>query len=400
MISRDFRNLNLPMLGMGCMRLPLLDEDDDARPDQEKVNRIVEEAMEAGIRYFDLAYGYHEGNCERVMKEALKGFPRDSYYLADKFPGYDSELSERPEEVFEEQLRRAGTEYFDFYLLHNVCEMDFDRYKDPEGKIMSCLLKEKKNGRIRHLGFSTHARIETFREFMEIYKDTGIFEFCQIQLNWIDYHFQEAKLKLELLNELKLPVWVMEPCRGGKLIWLDDPDLAKLSEMRPGASAAEWAFDFVKSCPGVTLVLSGMTEGKELAENVRIFERESEMTDAEKSLLYDIAEKMTKGVPCTRCRYCTSYCPQEIDIPLMISLYNENTFTRGGWRAPRALDAISREKHPDACLSCGACSAVCPQHIDIPGVMKDFSRQLLIPPSEPRPAVDYRREHPEKFREE
>ena len=387
----------ISLLGLGCMRFPCIDGD-DARPDREKVQELVDTAMRSGVNYFDTAWCYHEEKSEETIGEALSKYERGSYYLADKFPGYDVSNMGKVKEIFEEQLKRCKTDYFDFYLLHNLCEMNIKEYLDPAYGVIPYLLEQKKNGRIKHLGFSTHARIETLKEFFAAFEGDIPFEFCQIQLNWLDYHFQEAYKKVDLLNELNIPIWVMEPVRGGRLIWLENEHAQMLEEAAPGRSTAEWAFRFIESMPGVSLILSGMTEIDQLNENIRIFESKKTLTEEEISLLFSIASQMTEGVPCTKCHYCTPHCPQGIDIPLMISLYNENTFTKGGWRAPKALQAIPEDKWPRSCLSCGACSAVCPQKIDIPAVMKDFAKQLLIPPSEPQPVLQYKMAHPEKFK--
>src|SRR5699024_749079 len=171
---------------------------------ESAAQEMVDYAMEHGVNYYDTAWGYHNGNSELVMGKALSKYPRDSYYLATKFPGYDLSNMDKVEEIFEKQLEKCGVEYFDFYLFHNVCEMNIDAYLNREYGIYEYLLKQKKEGRIRHLGFSAHGSVEVMKRFLEAYgKDM---EFCQIQLNYLDWSFQDAKGKVELLNQHNIPV--------------------------------------------------------------------------------------------------------------------------------------------------------------------------------------------------
>ena len=206
---------------MGAMRLPVIDGD-DGKIDEAAAKEMVEYAMEQGINYYDTAWGYHGGNSETVLGKALGRYPRESYYLATKFPGYDLANMPKAEEIFEKQLEKCGVDYFDFYLFHNVCEMNIDAYLDEKYGIYTYLMEQKKNGRIKHLGFSAHGSCEVMKRFLEAYGPD--MEFCQIQLNYIDWTFQEAKEKTELLRSWQIPVWVMEPLRGGKLAGLSEAD--------------------------------------------------------------------------------------------------------------------------------------------------------------------------------
>ena len=214
MIYKEFQDLKLSALGLGAMRLPVMDGD-DARIDEKAAGGMVAYAMEHGINYYDTAWGYHNGNSELVMGKLLSGYPRESFYLASKFPGYDLSNMDKVEEIFEKQLEKCQVDYFDFYLFHNVCEMNIDAYLDRSHGIYDYLMKQKENGRIRHLGFSAHGNYDVMKRFLDAYGE-GM-EFCQIQLNYLDWTFQDAKSKVELLKEYHLPVWVMEPVRGGKL---------------------------------------------------------------------------------------------------------------------------------------------------------------------------------------
>ena len=375
MIAKDFQNLKLSALGMGAMRLPVIDGD-DARVDEAAVERMVDYAIAHGINYFDTAWGYHNGQSELAMGRALKRYPRESFCLADKFPGYDLSNMGRVRQIFEEQLKKCQVEYFDFYLFHNVCEMNIDAYLDEKYGIFQYLTEQKKAGRIRHLGFSAHGSYDVMKRFLDAYGRE--MEFCQIQLNWLDWDFQDAKAKVELLDSWGIPVWVMEPLRGGRLASLDPEDEAALKEMRPDEEIPAWSFRFLQSLPQVVVVLSGMSNMEQLQENIRTFEEERPLDEGEKEALLRIADGMVKKIalPCTACRYCTSHCPKGLAIPDLLALYNEHCFTGGGFIAPMALSAISREKWPTACIGCRSCEAVCPQGIKISEAMADFTAKL------------------------
>ena len=375
MMYRDFQDVKLSALGMGAMRLPVVDGD-DSKIDEAAAFAMVDEAMARGVNYYDTAWGYHNGNSELVMGKALARHPREKFYLATKFPGYDLSNMGKVEEIFEKQLEKCQVEYFDFYLFHNVCEMNIDAYLDPKYGTYDYLLAQKKNGRIRRLGFSAHGDYDVMKRFLEAYgKDM---EFCQIQLNYLDWDFQDAKRKVELLNQWNIPVWVMEPLRGGKLASLAPEDEAKLKALRPDEGIPAWAFRYLQSIPSVVVTLSGMSNMEQMKENIATFETDKPLNETELVTLHAIAQGMVKKIvlPCTACHYCTSHCPQGLDIPNLLSLYNEHCFTQGGFIAPMALSAIPADKQPSACIGCHSCEAVCPQGIKISEAMADFTAKL------------------------
>ncbi len=375
MVYRDFQDLKLSALGMGAMRLPVLDGD-DAKIDQQATQEMVDYAMEHGVNYYDTAWGYHGGNSEIAMGKALSRHPRERYFLATKFPGYDLANMDKVEAIFEQQLKKCGVSYFDFYLFHNVCEMNIDAYLDPKYGIFDYLVKQKKAGRIRHLGFSAHGSYDVMKRFLDAYGQE--MEFCQIQLNYLDWSFQDAKAKVELLREHNLPVWVMEPLRGGRLARLAPADEARLKALRPQEEIPAWAFRFLQSIPGVTVTLSGMSDMAQMQANIRTFEEDKPLDGAEMQALLEIAADMVGKIalPCTGCHYCVSHCPQGLDIPGLLALYNEHCFTEGGFIAPMAMMAIPEDKRPSACLGCRSCEAVCPQQIKISEAMADFAQKL------------------------
>ncbi len=375
MIYKDFQDIKLSSLGMGCMRFPVCNGD-NSKIDKDAVRSMIAYAIENGVNYFDTAWGYHNGESETVLGEILKDYPRDSFYLANKFPGYDISNLNKVEEIFEKQLKKCQVDYFDFYLFHNVCELNIDGYLDPKFRIFDYLIEQKKNGRIKHLGFSVHGTLDTMKRFLNAYGSA--MEFCQVQLNWIDWKMQNAKAKVELLREYNIPIWVMEPVRGGKLAALEPEYEAKLKAIRPEASVVEWAFRYLQSFPDVAVTLSGMSNFSQLKENIDIFKSEKPLTKAEIETLFDIATEMTskKILPCTACRYCTTHCPIGLDIPNLIDLYNEHVYTEGGFLAPMAIGALTEDKKPSACIGCRACEAVCPQNIKISEMMTDFVEKL------------------------
>ena len=375
MIYKDFQGMKLSNLGMGCMRLPVVDGN-DAVVDQAAVEEMVALAMERGVNYYDTAWGYHSGNSELSIGRALASYPRDKFCLANKFPGYDLSNMGKVEEIFEAQLKKCQVDYFDFYLFHNVCEMNIDAYLDPRHGILDYLLEQKKSGRIRHLGFSCHGAMPVLKRFLEAYGEH--MEFCQLQLNYIDWTFQSGKEKAALLAQYHIPVWVMEPLRGGRLARLSEEESAPLKALNPRQSAPAWAFRFLQSIPGVVVILSGMSDLDQLRDNLSTFEVEEPLTDREREILLTLGREMTdpKALACTACRYCTSHCPQGLDIPHLLSLYNEHRFTGGGFIAPMALSAIPQDKQPSACIGCRSCEAVCPQQLKISEALADFSAML------------------------
>ncbi len=375
MIYKQFKTLSLSGLGLGMMRLPVVNGDDNV-VDETAAAEMIDYAYKNGINYFDTAWGYHNGNSELTAGKFLSRYPRESYYLATKFPGYDNSNMPKVREIFEEQLRKCQTEYFDFYLFHNVYEGNIDDYLNPKFGILEYLLEQKKNGRIRHLGFSTHGSLEVMKRFLAAYG--AHMEFCQIQLNYMDWHFQDAQAKVELLNEAGIPIWVMEPLRGGKLAKATEKKAAALGEMRPEEPVPAWAFRFLQSIPGVTMVLSGMSNMEQLKANMETYSVNAPLSNAEFDTLVALADEETKmgGLPCTACHYCTTHCPQELPIPELIALYNEHKITGGGFIAPMAVGSMPEEKRPANCVGCRSCEQVCPQQIKISEMMADFSKMI------------------------
>ncbi len=366
MIYKQFQDKQLSALGLGTMRLPVLP---DGSIDEKQTAQMIETALAKGINYFDTAWKYHGGASEEVIGSLLSRYPRSSYYLATKFPGYDQSLFEQKEEIFQTQLKKCKVDYFDFYLCHNVCERNIDAYFDESIGMMPFLLEQKAAGRIHHLGFSAHGELPVLRRFLEAYREH--IEFCQLQLNYVDWTWQNAKEKIALMEEYQLPVWVMEPLRGGQLAASNEAANQMLKEIRPEESTTEKAFRFLQGIDRVTMILSGMSNLKQLEENIHTFETNSPMSAAEMEQMADLGRRMIETVPCTGCRYCTEYCPQGLDIPKLLRLYNENSFSGSTF----ALSMLAPEKHPSACLGCRSCEEVCPQNIRISELFRELSEK-------------------------
>ena len=376
MIYSDFQNEKLSLLGFGAMRLPCLA---DGSIDENQVAEMTRLAMEAGVNYFDTAYPYHGGQSERVMGRVLSKYPRDSYNLATKYPGHQI-LSDgyNPAAIFEEQLEKCGVDYFDFYLLHNVNEKSMEVYMDPQWGIVDYFKEQKRLGRIRHLGFSSHAQVAGLEKFLDYCGQD--MEFCQIQLNYMDWMLQKAREKYELLTARGIPVWVMEPVRGGMLASLREENSARLKAIRPEATDASWGFRFLQGLPNVKMVLSGMSNLAQMQDNLATFARRDTLNPEETELLLSIARGMMDSIPCTACRYCCEGCPKGLDIPALLAVYNELRVTPTVNAAMR-VEFLPEEKKPTACIACGKCARSCPQNIDIPRELKALAEKLTTIPS-------------------
>ena len=392
MTYKNFKNLQLSYLGYGCMRLPT--DEKTGKIDVEHTEKCIDYAYKNGVNYFDAAFFYHAGESERVIGKLLSKYPRDTWYLANKFPGnfmkvVDGKLKmnvesfgmenvtfNTPKEVFEYQLNNCGVDYFDFYLLHNVSESTYDLYTDENLGIVNYLLEEKKAGRIKHLGMSTHGRYETIDSFLNKY---DCIEFAMMQLNYLDWYLQEAGKKFEVLVKHGIPVFVMEPLRGGLLAAPGEETEIILKTLRPNDSLVSWAFRYLQSFPEIVVVISGMSALDQTKENIELFNKPEPMSFSEKLILQNIVEGMASFVPCTSCAYCCGVCPQKLNIPMLIATYNEAAH-EVSWSIHDILGSLSDDKKPQACTACGSCSPLCPQNIDIPDIFTKFNELLKANP--------------------
>ncbi len=374
MIYSDFQGMKLSRLGFGCMRFA--SDPETGEIDQEKVNKMFDLAIQAGVNYFDTAYPYLNGKSELAMAEALKKYPRESYYIADKFPGHSLPGPVDNIALFNRSLEKCNTDYFDFYLLHNITEWSIKIYESSEYHIIDDMIKMKEEGKIRHFGFSFHGGTKLLEDVLTRYE--GVFEFVQIQCNYLDWTLQDAKKKYDIITKHGLGVWVMEPCRGGKLAKLSEANHAKLAQY-PEASDASYAFRFLQGFENIKVVLSGMNEVEQVEDNLRTFEKYNPLTDEEKNTLFDIAEGMKAGVPCTACRYCCAGCPMGLDIPYLLECYNDYKYAVSITPGMR-IDGLDEDKKPAACIQCGQCAHACPQGIKVPEILDELARMYADAP--------------------
>lgn len=385
MYYNEIAGVKVSALGMGNMRLPTTEERGPI--DREKAREIIEYAYEHGINFFDTAFRYHNGESESFVGEVLSQYPRESFMLISKFPGHmmnfkDHKLGfqgylsdfhcESLSDVFEEQLKKCRVDYFDFYLLHNMCESSYDFYTNEELDVVGYLKEQKRLGKIKHLAFSSHGRAETIDKFLTKYPD--VFEYCQLQLNYLDWTLQDAKAKYEVCEKHGIPVVVMEPVRGGRLINLPENAEKTLREAEPTWTNAQWCFRFIQSLPNAAVCLSGMSTLDQLKDNLKTFEERHEFGEKHYDAVKAVVDVMLNLVPCTGCSYCTEGCPMQINIPKLISFYNETK--NGGAMLRFNMNRENPGEDPAACIACGACMSVCPQGIKIPEILSEFTKML------------------------
>jgi predicted aldo/keto reductase-like oxidoreductase len=353
-------NIKLSALGMGNMRLP---EKEDGEIDYAQAKGMIDFAVAQGVNYFDTAYIYHNGKSEKFVGEALADYRRDQYYLATKYNKVNPDF--RAE--FAEQLVRLRTNYIDFYLLHGLQDNTADFYLNCGA--LEYFDEQKREGAIKYLGVSVHCSPEKFEEILAVYP----WDFVQLQLNYYDWFYGDAKALYEAAEKRSIPIMVMEPVRGGKLASLPEEGSRMLLAAEPNKSAASWAFRWVQGRSQVAVVLSGMSNMEQLTDNIRSFDTHAPLTSEQEDLLTEVCRlfRSTMSVACTSCRYCCDGCPQHIDIPFLLSVYNDIKLG-GEWRAA-FLDGLPAEKDPASCIGCGACTGLCPQGIQVPQYLEELA---------------------------
>lgn len=384
-------NLNISLLGFGCMRFPTVQNEEKKRViDMDKSRELVDYAYSHGINYYDTAYIYHGGASEHAIGTLLKKYPRESFYLADKMPSWLIKSKERAVEIFQEQLDRCQVEYFDYYLLHSLGDRNaYDKVYEEMG-VYDYLVEEKAKGRIKRLGFSFHGSLDFFKYVISKHD----WDFVQIQLNYLDWEAQQAKELYQILEERNIPCIIMEPLRGGALAKLTPDAEVLLKEADPKATVASWAFRYAGSLPGVLTVLSGMTHMDHLVDNVKTYTNFKPLTAKEqKTLAAALAEFLKfEQIPCTKCRYCMP-CPYGVDIPLVFSTYNKcvTESNMPDMKGPRDSKFNKKKRAflntyntdvPDnaqahRCIECGKCVPLCPQKINITGQMQSIKEMVV-----------------------
>jgi uncharacterized protein len=358
---------NPSLLGFGCMRFPTKSKD-QPDIDEDLAYQMIDDAYQHGVTYFDTAYPYHHGMSETLIGKALKKYPRDSFYLATKMPTWLIESVDDAKRIFYEQLEKCQVDYFDFYLCHALNRSNYKAYQIPG--VMDFLYQMKKEGRIHHLGFSFHDTPEILNEIIHTFK----WDFVQLQLNYLDWEFQDAKTQYKIVEDYGIPCIVMEPVRGGLLASLSDKAKEILVNMNPNVSIASWAIRYAASKPNVMVVLSGMSNLEQTQDNIKTMSQFKPIEDEEQRVI-DQALKVfleSNAVPCTGCSYCMP-CPEGVDIPELFRIYNRYMVTKSKMDFKREYERLEEGKRANLCVSCGECMSQCPQKINIPKLMQDIS---------------------------
>lgn len=358
----------ISLLGMGCMRFPTLQ---NGEIDEKRSQEIIDYAYENGINYFDTAYMYHDGKSEEFIGRALKKYPRESYKLISKMPGWFVKEQGDVEKIFNTQLKRCGVDYFDFYLLHSIREENFDSYY-VKYNIFDFVNEMKKQGKVRHIGFSFHDTPEFLERVIDMYP----FEFAQIQLNYLDWDLQNAKKQYEIIKSRGIQCIVMEPVRGGALADLCPKANELLKSVCPDKSIASWAVRFAAEKENVLTVLSGMSSMEQIVDNVKTVSELKPFSETETKALSEALElyRNKDRIPCTGCRYCMD-CPSGVDIPAVFAAYNE--YVSGGSKEEFLHEAeLLGSAGSQSCVECGACMRHCPQGIKIPENMRRIDKVI------------------------
>ena len=354
-------------LGFGMMRLPVKE---DQSIDRDLLAKMIGVARDAGVNYFDTAYVYMDGNSEVVTGELLANYPRESFYLADKLPVWDIHSTGDVDRIFNEQLKKCGVEYFDFYLLHCMTASKLPLIE--KHRMIDYLDRQKRAGKIRHFGFSFHDTPEALEKILDCYD----WDFTQIQLNYLDWELLDAKRQYEILSRRGIPVAVMEPVRGGALATLSPPALDYLKSVDPAKSAASWALRYVASLDNVYVVLSGMSDLRQVEDNVKTFSpmvplsEEDHKTIARALALY----RRSESIPCTACRYCMD-CPNGVDIPKNFAVYNRFLATKNEVEFLNGYNTLGTARQAANCVGCGQCLDKCPQKIAISELMPKIAER-------------------------
>ncbi|MDE6919285.1 MAG: aldo/keto reductase [Lachnospiraceae bacterium] len=358
---RKMENLGIStsLLGFGCMRFPT---NADGSINEEEALAMIDRAYQAGVTYFDTAYPYHGGMSEVVTGKALARYPRDSYYLATKLPLWSVKTLEDVERIFSEQLERLQKDHVDFYLMHALGK---DRWQfAKELDVLGHCEKLRAEGKIRYLGFSFHDNYEAFEEIITSYK----WDFCQIQLNYMDKDTQATLKGVELAEKLGIPIVVMEPVKGGSLANLPSEGINELfQKVRPGATASSWALRYAGSFDNVKVVLSGMSTMEQVEDNLSTFAGFEPLSDEEQAVIEKVSDALRSRVQngCTGCRYCMP-CPAGVDIPRCFGIWNQyhiyENVNEARWNWKNGINEANKASN---CVKCGKCEQACPQHIAI-----------------------------------
>lgn len=366
---RKFKDTEVSLLGLGTMRLPCktpLKREANPMINYEKGQELVDLAYENGVNYYDTAYMYHVGKSEKFIGTALKKYPRESYFLADKLPIWMCPKKSDMEKVFQKQLERTGVDYFDFYLLHSLNKENFE--KCEKFGAYDFVMKKKAEGKIRNVGFSFHGTIDDLKWIVSAHE----WDFAQIQMNYLDWKNQNAEEQYNILTDAGIPVIVMEPVRGGKLADVSADIEAMFKKAKPDCSAASWAMSFVATHPNVITILSGMNSPEQMLDNLSTLTDFQPLNETQLKICANATAMMNEKdiIPCTGCDYCAD-CPKQVKISSIFSAYNKyRTDELTKEQAQAEYNKIDIKA--DECVGCGKCASHCPQSINIPQKLGDI----------------------------
>ena len=358
--------VSISLLGFGCMRFPI---DNSGRIERALSLEMIDTAFKAGVNYYDTAYVYHDGESEEFLSQALGKYPRDSYYIATKLPVWRTKTVSDAKQIFETQLKRLNTDYIDFYAVHSLCKRTWDN--TVNSGIMNFLDELKREGKIKHLGFSFHDEYEAFEEILK----SRQWDFCMIQLNYMDTEYQAGLAGYKLALERAVPAFIMEPLKGGRLTQMADGILSAQSEE---FSSASLAFRWLTDLPDIKLILSGMSSLSQVKENLKIFSAPRPLSDSERKLIEQISGRLRGRAynGCTMCGYCKN-CPAGIDIQRCFRIWNDYGIYKNlngalwSWE-----NELNDKQKPHNCTECGKCEEICPQKIEIIRDLKKLEEQL------------------------
>lgn len=366
-------------LGMGMMRLPLVDENDQTSIDMEQVNKMVDLYMDAGFNCFDTAFVYHEGVGEAAFRESVvKRYPRESFKISTKLPLFVITEESQLEPLFAQQLENCGVDYFDYYMLHNVSGFTENAWKNVD--LYSFIQKKKEEGYIKHIGISTHGNAEFLEEILFEHPEL---EFVLLQINYLDWDDEgiDSRKCWEVARKYNKKVMIMEPYKGGFLADVPQEAEKLMKDYNPDRSVVSWAMRFVANIDDVCVVYTGASTLEQLENNIDEFKSADPLNDKEMEIIKEVSDIINSNitVDCTKCRYCVDACAEEIDIAKVFDLYNKhNMLEKDDW-TQFGNAYLNYSKLPDVgiasdCIECEACIEECPQSINIPEVLKDVAK--------------------------
>lgn len=363
-------------LGFGCMRLPLLNKDDQTAVDLETLNTLVDAFLEKGFTYFDTALTYHGFKSEEFVREALvKRHDREKFLLATKLPPRVLKAEEDQERIFNEQLEKCGVEFFDYYLLHNIGVSAYQQALQYDS--FGFVQRKKREGKIKNVGMSFHDTPELLEEILTAHPEL---DFVQLQINYIDWENPgiQSRRCHEVARKHNMPIIIMEPCKGGNLAFVPEAAEKLMKSYNPAASVPSWAIRFAASQEGVIMVLSGMNMMEQVLDNTSYMADFNPLSAEEYQIIAQVTDLINAdtAIPCTTCRYCVDKCPKQIAIPDYFALYNsaKRAVTNNiSSQFVYYLNLTSTHGKAGDCISCKKCEAACPQHLKIAEYMKDVS---------------------------